>query len=58
MLPPRKPAGLTVVAVVGEEELGADEENAAIQAENTAVVPHALEHDGHSEIAQEVIGAS
>jgi hypothetical protein len=57
MLPPREPASLPVVTVVGQEHLGTDEENLPVEADYAAVVSHALEHNGHAEVAQHVVRA-
>mmetsp|Transcript_29678 Transcript_29678/g.79690 ORF Transcript_29678/g.79690 Transcript_29678/m.79690 type:complete len:715 (-) Transcript_29678:189-2333(-) len=52
--PRREPAALTVVAIVGEVELGANEQHARVEAEHAAVVAHALVQDGHAKIAEQV----
>eukprot|EP00277_Geminigera_cryophila_P035587 CAMPEP_0173105664 /NCGR_PEP_ID=MMETSP1102-20130122/40306_1 /TAXON_ID=49646 /ORGANISM="Geminigera sp., Strain Caron Lab Isolate" /LENGTH=109 /DNA_ID=CAMNT_0014002085 /DNA_START=160 /DNA_END=487 /DNA_ORIENTATION=- len=54
-MPASEPAGLTVVAIVGEKQFWPDEKDVAIQTQHTAVVAHPLVHDWHAEVAQQAI---
>ncbi len=58
VLPSREPARLAIVTIIGEEELGTDEQNTAVECHHPAVVARPVVHDWHSEIAYDSVGVS
>ena len=48
---------LAIVAVVGKPHLGPDQENLAIETDNTAVVPQVPVEDGHANVEKDAMGA-
>jgi len=54
--PAREPTRLAVVAVVSEGELGPNQEDLAIEAEQATVVAHALVNHWQTNVAQDAVG--
>ena len=53
--PRREPARLAVVPVVCEEHLWANQEDAPVEAEDTAIVPHPAVQDRHANVAHDAV---
>ena len=55
VLPGREPARFSIISVVCEAELGANQENLPVQHEYSAIIPHPSVNDGHTDIADNFV---
>jgi hypothetical protein len=46
---------LSVVSIIGEVQLGADEQDLAVQNDDTTVVPVVAVHDGHANVSNDAM---